>query len=209
MPDTGPRRIIYSNVLAVEGLDEKNFFESLLKYLGLRDVQIEDIGGKDKFPISLPALLKTSGFFHADGSPAVTNLAIVRDKNKDDAFKSVSNIVTKSGLEPPPKHSTYSSGQPSVGIFIMPGIDVDGTMLEDLCLKTVEKHPAMKCAEEFVVCTSALEPRPKNLSKAKAQAFLAAQPELVTSVGLGARRRYWDFDSPALEELKRFLMHLK
>ena len=149
MPDSKPHRIISSNLLAVEGLDEKNFFDKLLKYLGISDVQIEDVGGKDNFPNRFPALLKTTGFFRADGCPLVTHLAIVRDKNQDDAFKSVSNIVTKSGLEPPPKHSTYSSGQPSVGIFIMPGIDVDGTMLEDLCLKTVEKHPDVLAARRL------------------------------------------------------------
>jgi hypothetical protein len=42
----------------------------------------------------------------------------------------------------------------------------------------------------------------------KAQAFLAAQTDFVDSVGLGAQKRYWNFDSPALDELKHFLENL-
>lgn len=209
MPDSKPRRIIARNVLAVEGNDEKNFFGSLLTYLGISDVQIEDVGGKDNFRHRFPALLKTTGFFDAAGYPLVTHIAIVRDKDEDDAFKSVASIVAAAGLKPPPEHSTFSRGDPKVGIFIMPGARVEGTMLEDLCLKTVESHPAMKCVDEFASCASALETKPKNLSKARAQAFLAAQPDIATSVGLGAQKSYWNFDSPALEELRLFLARFK
>jgi hypothetical protein len=209
MADSNPRSITSKKVLAVEGQDEKNFLDKLLKYLGFNDFQIEDVGGKDNFPDKFPNLLKTSGFSHADGSPLVTHLVIIRDKEDDNAFESISNIVVKAGLKPPNKHSTFSDSNPKVGIFIMPGAEVQGTMLEDLCLKTVENQPAMKCVNEFVSCASALDTKPKNLSKAKAQTFLAAQPEIVNSVGVGAQKGYWDFESPALDELKQFLSHLK
>lgn len=207
MPNSAPTRITSKKVLAVEGLDEKNFFDKLLRYLGISDFQIEDVGGKEKFPRRFPALLKTPGFFTADESPFVTHLAIVRDKDEDEAFKSIARIVAGAGLEPPTNQSTFSGASPKVGIFIMPGKTVKGTMLEDLCLKTVEDHPAMKCVNEFASCVSALEAKPKNM--AKAQIFLAAQPEIVNSVGLGAQKDYWDFDSPALNELKQFLGNLR
>jgi hypothetical protein len=209
MRDSDPIHITSKKVLAVEGQDEKNFFDKLLKDLGLSDFQIEDVGGKDNFPHKFPNLLKTSGFFDADGSPLVTHLVIIRDKEDDNAFESISNIVAKAGLKPPNKHSMFSDNKPKVGIFIMPGATVQGTMLEDLCLKTVQNHPAMKCVNEFISCASALDTKPKNLSKAKAQAFLAAQPEMANSVGVGAQKSYWDFDSSALDELKQFLSHLK
>ncbi|MFB0555187.1 MAG: DUF3226 domain-containing protein [Phycisphaerae bacterium] len=209
MPDWRPNPVISSKVLAVEGLDEKNFFDKLLKYLNITDFQIEDVGGKDKFHDRFPALLKTTGFFAPDESPRVTHLGIIRDKDEDEAFESISNIVATAGLKPPTKHSKFSDDNPKVGIFIMPGSKVKGTMLEDLCLKTVENHPAMKCVNEFASCASALEIKPKNIPKAKVQTFLAAQPEIANSVGVGAQKNYWDFDSPALEELKQFLSHLK
>jgi len=209
MPDSDPRPITSKKVLAVEGADEKNFFDSLLKHMNITDFDIREVGGKDQFKNKLPALKKASGFFNADGSPFVTHLAIVRDKNSGDAFRSIANILQKENLTPPEKHGKFSPGNPKIGIFIMPGKKIKGTMLEDLCLKTVENNPAMRCVNEFASCVSTLPTPPKNASKAKAQAFLAAQPEVVDSTGLGALRHYWDFNSPALDELKNFLNHLK
>lgn len=209
MSNSGPNPITNTKILAVEGIDDKNFFDKLLKCLSISDFQIEDVGGKDKFPKRFPALLKTPGFYAPDQTPIVTHLAIIRDKDEDEAFKSISKIVTNAGLKPPTKQSTFSDGIPKVGIFIMPGETIEGTMLEDLCLKTVENRPVMKCVNDFITCTCALEIKPKNLSKAKVQAFLAAQPDIANSVGIGAQKNYWDFGSPDLGELKQFLNQMK
>jgi len=200
-------------VLAVEGKDEINFFNALLKHIGITDIDIREVGGKRQFNKKLPALVSARGFYLADGSSFVTHLAIIRDKDEDSAFESIATIVEETDLEPPKKHSAFSNGTPKVGIFIMPGEAIDGTMLEDLCLKTVEKHKAMPCVNEYASCISALEAIPKNIPKAKvqvfkAQVFLAAQPEIVDSVGLGAQKKYWDFESSALDELKKFLIQL-
>jgi len=207
-------RITVPNVLAVEGKDEVNFFDRLLRHVGIGDFQIREVGGKDQFPKKLPALLKMRGFFETDGSPRVKNLAIVRDKDQDNAFESIANIVKEAGLTPPDEHGAFSDGRPRVGIFIMPGQTIDGTMLEDLCLKTVEGHEAMPCVEQFASCVGDLPSVPKNMAKAKAQVFkaqvfLAAQTDTVDAVGLGAQKGYWDFDSPALAEVKGFLEHLR
>lgn len=212
--DDAPSSIKSKKILAVEGKDEINFFNALLLHMNITDFDIREIGGKNKFPIKLSTLLKTPGFYLADGSSSVTHLAIIRDRDEDEAFKSIATIVKNAGLKPPTKHSEFSNGSPKVGIFIMPGETIDGTMLEDLCLKTVENHKAMTCVNEYASCISSLEPTPKNIPKAKvqvfkAQVFLAAQPEIVDSVGLGAQKKYWDFESHALDELKEFLIKLK
>jgi len=201
-------------VIAVEGKDEINFFNALLRYMNLTDFDILEIGGKGQFPKKLPALLKARGFYLADGSSYVTHLVIIRDRDENEAFKSIATIVKNAGIKPPAKHSEFSNGSPKVGIFIMPGETIDGTMLEDLCLKTVENHKAMTCVNEYATCISALEPTSKNIPKAKvqvfkAQVFLAALPEIVDSVGLGAQKKYWDLESQALDELKEFLIKLK
>ena len=213
-PKDDPAPIKSKKLLAVEGKDEENFFDALLKHMNITNFDIHKVGGKNQFPKKLPALLKTRGFFAPDESPLVTHLGIVRDKDEDEAFKSISNIIATVGLKPPTKQSTFSDGTPKVGIFIMPGNKVEGTMLEDLCLKSVENHPAMKCVDEFASCVSGLPISPKNISKAKvhvfkAQVFLATQPEVADSVGLGAQKKYWNFNSPALDELKQFLSNLK
>jgi len=201
--------IIYKKIIAVEGPDDDNFFDALLRRMNIKDYDIRFVGGKDEFKNKLPALKNVSGFFDANGSPLVTHLAIIRDENGDNAFESVTNILKKEGFTPPKKHGLFSNGNPKIGIFIMPGTTVKGTMLEDLCLKTVEKNPEMKCVNEFASCVSAMEPKPKNMSKAKAQTFLAAQPEIANSVGVGAQKGYWNFESTVLEELKQFLNNFK
>ena len=213
-PNEAPSPINSKKVIAVEGKDEINFFNALLRHMNITDFDIRDVVGKDQFPKKLPALLKATGFYLADGSSFVTHLAIIRDKDEDDAFESIATIVTNAGLKPPTKHSEFSNGSPKVGIFIMPGETIDGTMLEDLCLKTVENCKAMTCVNKYASCIFALESPPKNIPKAKvqvfkAQVFLAAQPEIVDSVGLGAQKKYWDFECPALDELKEFLIKLK
>jgi hypothetical protein len=197
------------NVLAVEGEDEKNFFDRLMQDVSILDAQIECVGGKRQFKDKLPALLRTTNFFRADGSSFVENLAIIRDKDEDDAFKSIAGIVAKAGLTPPGKHGEFSNARPRVGIFIMPGQGVKGTMLEDLCLETVKDYEAMKCVQSFADCVQGLSDPPRNASKTKCQAFLAAQPEIVNSVGLGAQKGYWNLGSAILNELKTFLGQMK
>ena len=180
-------------VLAVEGKDEENFFEALLKYVDITDFAIHAVGGKDQFKNKLPALVRISGFSD------VEVLAVIRDADKDAnaAFKSIRDILKKEGLKPPKSRNQFSSGKPKIGIFIMPG-NSDKGMLEDLCIETVKDHPAMKCVNTFIECVSKLEPQPNNLTKAKAQAFLSAMPNIVNSVGIAAQKKYWNFDSKKL-----------
>ena len=199
--DTIPKTISKKKVLIVEGEDEVNFFTALLEHMRITGFEIHGIGGKDKFKSIFPALVRMPGFSD------VEVLAVVRDADKDAdaAFKSVRNILEREGLKPPIKMNQFSNkSKPIVGIFIMPG-NSDTGMLEDLCLKTVENHPAMKCVNSFIDCVSKLDNPPNNISKAKAQVFLAAMPKLVNSVGLGAKKRYWNFNSKELTNLKSFI----
>ena len=191
-------------VLAVEGKDEVNFFDALLKYLEITGFEIRDVGGKSQFKDKLPALVKISGFSD------VKALAVIRDADKDaDAvFDSVRHVLTKEGLEPPALMNRFSDGNPVIGIFIMPG-DSDRGMLEDLCLRTVKDHPAMGCVDIFVDCVRDLVDPPKILEKAKTQAFLASMPTIVNSVGIGAQKGYWNFDSSELSDLISFIDNLR
>ena len=49
------KEIVSSSLLMVEGKDECNFFKALFIILGIDDVQIEDIGGKDRFDAAIRA----------------------------------------------------------------------------------------------------------------------------------------------------------
>lgn len=193
-------------VIVVEGKNEIKFFEALLEYMEIADYEIYDVKGKNNFKNEIPALVRTTGFSD------VEVFAVIRDADNDanSAFESIKNILKKQGLKPPTKMNQFSraTDKPIVGIYIMPG-NSDTGMLEDLCLRTVEKHPAMICVNSFINCVKELNEPPRNLSKAKAQAFLAAMPEIVNSVGIGAKKGYWDFDSEKLNDLKSFLKFMK
>jgi hypothetical protein len=189
-----------SRIIAVEGKDEVHFFTCLLDFLGQDDYEVFDVGGTVQFNDKFPALVRRSGFAQ------VKKLAIIRDAedNAENAFRSIKNILLRENISPPERPCQFSIGKPNVGIFIMPG-DFKNGMLEDLCMRTIKDHPAVKCVEAFIGCTQQLENPPRNIAKAKAQAFLAAMPEIVNSVGLGAEKRYWDFNSDELKNLKNFL----
>ena len=192
-------------LLAVEGEDEINFFERLLAHIGISErVDVRKSGGKDNFKNLMQAFTVTRGFRD------IEMIAVIRDAddNAEDAFRSVSGVLKKMGMKPPARPGQFSNGIPAVGIFIVPDNSSVG-MLEDLCLDTVENHEAMKCVEGFIECTQRLSEAPKNISKAKVQAFLAAKPRIVGSIGLGAQRDYWDFESKRLQPLIAFLNHLK
>jgi len=200
-----PKEIKNKKLVVVEGKEDVEFFVRLLDHIGMKDYFVWGIGGKDEFNNDLPLLAKVAGFSD------ITHLAVVRDKNGEDAFDSVVNILKrKMGfVSVPKKPGIFTTGRPRLGIFIMPGKEIEGNMLEDLCLKMVESHQAMQCVKAFAECVSNLVNPPKNISKAKVQAYLAAQPEVANTIGRGAQKGYWDFDSPCLNELTSFLKNLE
>jgi hypothetical protein len=89
----------------------------------------------------------------------------------------------------------------------MPG-NLENGMLEDLCFKTVSNHPAAKCVNTFIDCVKKLEQPPKIISKARVQAFLAAMPKLVNSIGLGANKGYWNLEHHEMIDIRKFLEDL-
>jgi len=164
------------------------------------EIQIEDAGGIYQFKNSFNDLIKNQGFKN------VNIIGIIRDAedNADRAFQSICNIIKNYQLEPPSKVKEFSRGKPAIGIFIIPG-NSDRGMLEDLCLETVADTPAMACVNPFMECIKKLSPSIKNVSKAKSQAFLASMPEIVNSIGLGAKKDYWNFEADVLNDLKIFI----
>ena len=201
-----PLQITKKKLLVVEGNDEKNFFEELFRHMAKENItDILDVGGKDNFKNSMPALTKISTFNDVEA------IAVIRDANGScqSAFDSVKRILKENELLPPKKPGEFSRGNPKVGIFIMPDNKNCG-MLENLCLETVADEAGMECVNRFIDCANQLENPPKNkdIPKAKIQAFLAIMPEVPHRLGIGAKKGYWDFDSAPLEPLKKFLWEL-
>lgn len=212
-----PETIKHPKVLLVEGKDEVNFFDALLKHCEVDNVDIREVGGKTKFPDELEAFLLSF-------DKQVQAYAIIRDADEGaaSAFQSVAGLLDKQKEPVPTGPTQYAENEKRrVGVFIMPGNQSEG-MLEDLCMQTVQDHPAIHCVDGFIGCLEQALPVkqpntpkesgqsyfPKNLSKAKAQAFLSSQYETVGSVGLAAQKGYWNLDHAVLDDLKAFIQAL-
>ncbi len=108
MPDL--ESIRQKKVLIVEGRDENNFFDALMKHMGVTDVEIREAGGKDQFKDKLPALVRARGFSY------VKVLAVIRDADEDacTTFESVKDTLRKQGLKPPQQMNQFSKSSPMV-----------------------------------------------------------------------------------------------
>jgi hypothetical protein len=194
------------HLLIVEGNDEENFFKKLLEVLEIFNVQIIDYGGKRRLRAWLKSIKNLPGFIDK-----VKSIGITRDADgivdNENAFQSVQGALRDAGL-PVPQNPLIPEGKdPRVIIMILP--DVTKGMLEDLCLKSVKKDPAMKCVEEYFKCLKAHKTTfPKNLSKAKIQVFLASREEDVTSLGIAAQNGYWPLENKVFANVKKFLKKL-
>jgi len=67
----------------------------------------------------------------------------------------------------------------------------------------------MEHIDHYIDCVQKIEAGPKIIAKAKAQVYLASKLVTVYSVGLGAKKKYWDFTSDALDSLKEFLENMR
>ncbi len=208
--DGAPRLEIRSDcLLLVEGRDEVNLFDPLLKHslgtTGKRDIQIIDAGGKHRFRNNLAAIAAA-----ARVPPPLRAIGAVRDAddNARSAFQSICYALRDAGYEPPSAHGAVSDGNPRVGVFILP--DGAGTgAVETLCRQSVTGDKASRCVEAFIDCLK--ERRvlcPRNEDKTFAHAYLAAGKDPVARVGEGARQGVWDFGSEAFAEMSDFLREL-
>ncbi|MHA1353158.1 MAG: DUF3226 domain-containing protein [Candidatus Heimdallarchaeaceae archaeon] len=199
--------ITREKLLIVEGKDDKQFFEALLKQMRIKDVQVIKLGGQNILKKYLRTFIKTSGF------EKVKQLAICidADKNPESKFRSICDSLKRLGFKPPSNPSTFHSTREkeslNIGIFLIPGQDKKGA-IEDLCLETVSNDIRMSCVDKYINCLEKNNIEIRNESKCKVQVFLATEYE-TNSLGLAAQKSIWNFQSSSLNELKRFLEEFK
>ena len=202
MPST--RKIKAPTQLVVEGRDAEVFFSALLEHMQAHNVQVQDFGGTSELAGFLKALRITPGF-----STRVSSLGIIRDAETGApaAFQSVQSALTAAQLPVPSAPNQPTGDNPRVSIFILPDNRGPG-MLETLCLAAVTGDPVMPCVETYLECVQqyAAAP-PRNLAKAKVQAFLASR-DRPGQLREAARRGYWPWDDPTFALVKQFLQAL-
>ncbi len=202
-----PVQITKKKLLAVEGTDEVNFFIELFKHMGMEGIiEVREMGGKDQFKRKIPALKNIPGYNNLEA------IAVIRDADNScvNTFKSIKGVLKQNGLQTPENPGEFSQGKPKVGVFIMPDNKSCGT-LESLCLETVKDVEEMECVDRFIDCAKELKKLPgdKDIPKTKVQTFLAIKPDVPNSIGRGAQKKIWNFDSTELDPLKYFLSQLK
>ena len=214
-----PTKINKEKLLLVEGKDERFFFEALLQNLEIEDVQIINIAGKDNLKITFPTLINSDGFSD------VKYYMIIQDADNDSKarFNSIQSLLSKHDQPIPKKCAEWKEENGVlVGIYIMPGNQTKG-MLENLCLDTVKNHPILQCVDQYCSCLEEkLENKldsdakkegkyyfPNNLAKARMHSFLAGQNKFVPSLGIAAKKGYFNLKSEVLSELRNFLVMLK
>ncbi|MGD0265510.1 MAG: DUF3226 domain-containing protein [Candidatus Methylomirabilota bacterium] len=197
-----PILIEKNRLLLVEGKDEFNFFSALCRELSVSNLQPIWLEGKSNLDDKVNTLVISPEF-----ARRVVSLGVVRDADESEAstFQSVTGALKKAGLSVPPYPQTFVGDKPKVGVLILPGNGRPGE-LEDLCIEALGPDPAFSCTEALFSCLSRLAlPLPKELSKARVQAYLATKPEVHISLGLGALKGYLPLNSPVFEATKRFI----
>ncbi len=191
--------------LLVEGNDQRNFFEAFIDHLSLADIQIQNFGGVTDLRPFLSILVKRSGF-----RETVESVGIVRDAeaSAEGAFQSVQSSLRNAGLPVPNQPEERTGGSPAVTVLILPDSNRPG-MLETLLNETFANTQVDGCINDFFGCVEDASGVPlQRPHKARAQAYLATKPEPHLSVGVAAKRDYWDLDHPIFDQVRQFLRNL-
>ncbi|AIY89305.1 DUF3226 domain-containing protein [Geoglobus acetivorans] len=189
-------------ILLGEGKDEELFLRALIEYMGLDEyIQVLEYGGKNRLHQFMRAFVNTTGFKN------VKAIGITRDADDDgfeNAFKSVRSALASANLPTPERPFEVAGNKPKVAIMILPDNSSNGK-LEDLCLESVKNDPAIECINSFFQCLSENKIEQRDKSKARVHAFLATRYEPDKRLGEAAKAGYWNFGSPAFNELRGFI----
>lgn len=195
-------------LLLVEGKDESNLLKKLIEDRFNHEfvtIQVISAGGHTNFRRNLKTIRDA-----ARSGPPLRTIGIVRDADEDPAagFQSVRDSVVSVGFEPPPRHAAFSTGNPSIGIFIAPDGENEGA-IETVCRRSLEGKAATGCVEDYLDC---LKQRGALLStnedKTFAHAYLAAMRDPMVRVGEAALNDIWDFQDQAFSGLVQFVRQL-
>ena len=191
--------------LLVEGNDQRNFFEAMVEHMALSDVQVRNFGGVDELSGYLVGLVTGSNFLSI-----VRHIGIVRDAETSaaSAFRSVQSSLRNAGLPVPAEPALVTGGEPSVSVLVLPD-GADSGMLETLLCMTFAGTAVDRCIDGLFECANAAGlDASKRPEKARCRVWLAMKPEPHLSVGVAAKRGYWNLGDPALEGVRTFLMAL-
>lgn len=209
MAKRDPLQIGSDLLLLHEGTADLKVLGALMRHGGIEGYQPIEVGGHSKLRALLKALVLTPHFKNPIpnfGHP-VRAVAVVLDSETDAGatFQSVRDALVAAGLPVPGTAGEIAPGPLKVGVFLVPDNRSPGK-IETLCLESVRDDPAWSCLDVFFSCVRECGGvLPKNIDKARAQAFLSTRANPALPVGLAAEEGYWRFENAAFQNLAAFL----
>jgi hypothetical protein len=192
------------NLLLVEGQDEVNFFTRFIDVMDLRNIQVLEFGGSEKFRPNIINLPKLDNF------DSVISVGIVRDADTSarNTFTSIQDALRDANLPVPPQPMTLSGDEQRVIVYIMPDNNNNGS-LEDLCLRSILEDPTYSCVDEYFNCLYKITgEHHSHESKSRVQVYLAKYSNVNSRLGIAALRNIWNWNHPVYDPLKDFLRQL-
>ena len=196
------------SLLLVEGTDDYWFFRRIIERRKSDGIQIIEFGGKDTLGEFLTNILVP----RVRATDIVRIIGIVRDADDfyDRAYQSVGDSLKRAGLPVPQGPLTYANGilddaTIRTAAYIMPDNSSPGD-LETLCLQAVRDAPAIPCVDGYFDCLESIGHVPLQESKARLQAFLAANPDNPTlRIGEAIAAGVIPWEGPAFNDVRKFL----
>lgn len=190
-------RIVQPKLLVGEGLDEVRFFEALIRYLKIPDLQVAGYGGKQRLKQFIATLPRIPGF------AGLQVLGITRDSDDDAAGAAQSIDSALQGAILP--HALR------VERFLAPGGNDSGA-LESICLRAISGLPVHGCIEQYLHCAAKAGFGNVwsigNAAKARLQAWLSIQNQPGLRLGEAAQAGLIDWEAPTFAELRAFVSKL-
>jgi hypothetical protein len=206
-------------IFVVEGADDRNFLMSFIeKEFPDSDhkftdnfvseiCQIIELEGIDPLSDKIKGIISLPNFYN------VKKMAVFidADQSVDQKFQSAQSAFRRNNLPIPKeigKFFTHNESHISIGVYI---VQVNGKgMLETMCLKSVESDPAFECLNSFWACLENLFQneslsKPKNCDKARCLSYLSTRKEISNSLGIGAKKGYWNFSHHIFDDLRTFV----
>jgi hypothetical protein len=199
----------YDTVLVVEGRDMFGFFLALLRQLGLsKQIEVRNGGGIPDLYDHLAVLPNVSGF------DKVASLGIACDTEADPvaAFHNLCNALQRAGLSSPTAvlQPTTVPPVPRITVALLPDSNTAG-MLETLLWRSLALagDPRVLCVDEFLSCVERQTGKAvTRIEKSRIYAYIASREEPWFLLGQAAQSGYFPWDSPAFDEIRRFLHQL-
>lgn len=187
----------------VEGLDEVNVIEALLREMGRDDVDVRAVGGKDQLSVQLPVAVKQATF------SKVRSVGVIQDAD-DDAGAALNRIRTtlSSARLPVPQNvlEEATNGTVKTRFMLLPG-NMEPGYLEDVFLSACSSLAELRCVNQFSACCTAIGGKAFD-SKRRAYGVLLALGAPETRLGRAFASGAVDGRSTAYDGLKAFLRAL-